>query len=29
MHEHLRNIRAMRLILGLIQDDLHGADDRS
>src|SRR5262245_49107772 len=27
MHEHLREVAAMRLILRLGQDDLHGADD--
>jgi hypothetical protein len=28
-HEHLREVPAMRLVLGLIQNDLNGADDRS
>jgi hypothetical protein len=27
MHEHLREIGAMRLVLGQIEDQLHGAAD--
>jgi hypothetical protein len=29
VHEHLRDVAAMRLILGLSQNDLNGADDRA